>query len=191
MPQAILIKPLARLYLYASDHDESIVIGAMVATAIGWLLMVDPPFAVASILFIATAVWHASVPQASRVSRTHLILTALALFVVTSLVFCGAAHAQSSGTTIGSMVTSLVSDGKNIMTGVSYALYAGGFASTGVGISNGIKKSRGDQQITNGHVFGYGLGGPAMGLTGYIMNSAAGSMGASASNMNTLPSATN
>lgn len=189
MPQAILIHPFARLHLYASEHARTFVVGAMVLAGIGRLMMTDMPLAVAAVLFIATALWHASLPRATRLSNRQVALTGLMLFIVTSLVFAGVADAQSSGSTLGSMATSLKNDMASVYNMIIYAFYGGGIVSTGIGVNNGIKKSKGDQQVTTGSIFGYGLGGPALGMVGYIMNSAAGSMGASSSNLNALPSA--
>lgn len=188
MPQAILINPLARLHLYAMEHARTLIVSAMVMTGIGRLMVTHPPLAVAAVLLLATALWHASLPRATRLSNKHLALTALMLFVVSSLVFSGVADAQSNGSTLGGMATSLKNDMGAIYNMVIYAFYGGGIVSTGIGVNNGIKKSKGDQQVTTGSIFGYGLGGPALGMVGYIMNSAAGSMGASSSNLNALPS---
>lgn len=189
MPHAILIHPFARIHLYATEHARSFVVGAMMLAGIGRLMSTNPPLAVAAILFLAAALWHASLPRAARLSHKHLALTALMLFVVTSLVFSGVADAQSSGSTLGGMATSLKNDMASVYNMIIYAFYGGGIVSTGIGVNNGIKKSKGDQQVTTGSIFGYGLGGPALGMVGYIMNSAAGSMGASSSNLNALPSA--
>src|SRR5260364_305786 len=68
-----------------------------------------------------------------------------------------------------------------------YACYGGGIVSTAIGVNNGIKKSKGDQQVTTGSIFGYGLGGPALGMIGYIMSSASESIGGGASHMGKLP----
>lgn len=189
MPQAIILHPFARLHLYMSEHARSIILGAMMCAGIGRLMMTDMPLAVAAILFIATAMWHTSLPRAVRLSNKHLAVTAVMLFAVTSLVFAGVADAQSSGSTLGGMATSLKNDMASVYNMIIYAFYGGGIVSTGIGVNNGIKKSKGDQQVTTGSIFGYGLGGPALGMVGYIMNSAAGSMGASSSNLNALPSA--
>src|SRR5260364_81053 len=67
------------------------------------------------------------------------------------------------------------------------AWYRGGIVSTAIGVNNGIKKSKGDQQVTTGSIFGYGLGGPALGMIGYIMSSASESIGGGASHMGKLP----
>jgi hypothetical protein len=189
MPQAFLINPVARLHLYAMEHARTFIAAAMVLAGVGRLMFVNPPLAVAAIVFVAMAMWHSSLPRATRLSNRHLALTALALFVVTSLVFAGVADAQSNGSTLGSMATSLKNDMGSIYSMIVYAFYGGGLVSTGVGVNNGIKKSKGDQQVSTGSIFGYGLGGPALGMVGYVMNSAAGSMGAGSSAMDALPTA--
>lgn len=187
MPQAILINPFARLHLYATEHARTFIVGAMVLAGIGRLMVINPPLAIAAVIMVATAVWHASLPAATRLSNKHLAFTALMLFAVTSLVFSGVANAQSNGSTLGGMATSLKNDMGAVYNMIIYAFYGGGIVSTGIGVNNGIKKSKGDQQVTTGSIFGYGLGGPALGMIGYIMNSAAGSMGASSSNMDAMP----
>src|SRR5260364_293977 len=58
--------------------------------------------------------------------------------------------------------------------------YGGCIVSTAIGVNNGIKKSKGDQQVTTGSIFGYGLGGPALGMIGYIKSSASESIGGGA-----------
>lgn len=191
MQQRIMFHPLVplqRLHVHAMEYAPLLVLAGMVLTGFGRLMIIDPPLALAAVLLLATAMWHASLPQATRLSAGRLAFTGFMLFIVTSIVFSGVAEAQSSGT-LGGMATSLKNDMGAMYNLVIYGFYGGGLVSTGIGVNNGIKKSKGDQQVTTGHVLGYGLGGPAMGMVGYVMDNAAGSMGGSASNMNQLPAA--
>jgi hypothetical protein len=116
-----------------------------------------------------------------RLSGHHLILAVIVL-IATALLFPDVAHAS-----LGGMAKSLKTDMGDGFDALIYAFYGGGILSTGIGVNNGIKKSKGDQQMTAAHIFGPGLGGPALGMVGYLMNSGAESMGGSAAQMNKLP----
>src|SRR5260363_473338 len=88
---------------------------------------------------------------------------------------------------IGTMMKSLKNDMGDWIDALIYACYGGGIVSTAIGVNNGIKKTKGDPQVTTGSIFGYGLGGPALGMIGYIMSSASESIGGGASHMGKLP----
>ncbi|MEX3917844.1 hypothetical protein AB4Y43_16630 [Paraburkholderia sp. BR10872] len=175
-----------RLHLKAVEHAPLLVAAAAVGACVTRLWIDTPALAAAMMLLIAVGLWRAGKTGAQRDSVGNMLALAMMLFVITSLGFAPEAHA-----TIGDMVASLQSDGTKVLNGIVYGCYGGGVVSTAVGINNGIKKSRGDQQVTNGHVFGYGLGGPALGGVGWIMSNTMGSMGGSSSSLNALPAATN
>ena len=183
------LEPLQRLHVHATEYAPLLVLAGMVLAGYGRLMMINPPLALAALLLLATAMWHASLPQATRLSAGRLAFTGFMLFIVTSIVFSGVADAQSSGSTLGAMATSLKNDMGSMFNLVVYGFYGGGLVSTGIGVNNGIKKSKGDQQVTTGHVLGYGLGGPALGMVGLVMDNAAGSLGGSSSNIGALPAA--
>lgn len=85
------------------------------------------------------------------------------------------------------MMKTLKNDMSDWIDALIYACYGGGIVSTAIGVNNGIKKSKGDQQVTTASIFGYGLGGPALGMIGYIMSNASESMGGSVGQMGKLP----
>lgn len=179
-----------RLHLKALENAPLLVVGGAVITGITHLWLDNPSLAAAAMLLLAAALWQAGLPAAQRLSPRHLAVLALGLFLISALL-APEAYAQSSGSTLGSMATSLKNDLGSVYQLAVYGMYGGGLVSTGVGINNGIKKSKGDQQVTTGSVIGYGLGGPALGMVGYVMDNAAGSMGGSSSQMNSLPVSTN
>jgi len=178
--------PFARLHLYAMEHVELFVLTAFAIAFMGRLMVTNPALVLAMVLIAATVLWQTSLPLSRRASHWRLAVTALLTLLGTSIFFAGLADAQTANT-LGGMASSLQSDASKIYSAVIYGFYGGGLVSTGIGVNNGIKKSKGDQQITTGHVLGYGLGGPALGGVGYIMQSAAGSMGMSSSNLNSMP----
>jgi len=180
-----------RLHLKALENAPHLIIAGAIITGITHLWIDNPSLACATMLLLAAALWQAGLPQAQRMSHRHLMVLGIVLFVVSALVGAPEAFAQSSGSTLGSMASSLKTDLGNVYSLVVYGCYGGGLVSTAAGINNGIKKSKGDQQVTTGHVLGYGIGGPALGMVGYVMDNAAGSMGGSSSQMNTLPVSTN
>ena len=180
-----------RLHLKALENAPLLVVGGAIITAITRLWFDNPSLAAGTMLLLAAALWQAGLPAAQRLSPRHLVVLAVVLFVVSALMGAPEAYAQSSGSTLGSMATSLKNDMGSMYQLVVYGCYGGGRVSTATGINNGIKKSKGDQQVTTGHVLGYGLGVPALGMVGYVMDNAAGSMGGSSSQMNTLPVSTN
>ena len=174
---------LARLHLYALTHPNIFLAGVLVSVFMGRLSLTNLPLSI-SIAAIAIALtWHHLLPQRLRLSNARLAFTALASLIGTSLLFAAPAEAIS----LGGIATALKNDMGSAFDALVYACYGCGIASTGVGINNGIKKSKGDQQVTTGSIFGYGLGGPALGMVGYIMDSAGESMGGGASSMNKLP----
>src|SRR5260364_91191 len=71
---------------------------------------------------------------------------------------------NTADASIGTMMKSLKNDVGDWIDALIYACYGGGIVSTAIGVNNGIKKSKGDQQVTTGSIFGYGLGGPALGM---------------------------
>lgn len=116
--------------------------------------------------------------------RTSIVIMTVVLIstsLLTGLLFPGMAEAS-----IGSMMKNLKNDMGSWFDVLIYACYGGGIGSTMLGIANGIKKSKGEQ-VTMGSVLGYGLGGPALCMLGYIVNNIAESLGGSANQMNRLP----
>lgn len=77
----------------------------------------------------------------------------------------GLAEAGQAGG-IGSWAVSIMNEAKDFVTAGLYLAYAGGVGMMGVGVSKGVAKSKGDQQVTTGSIFGYGVGGAILtGLT--------------------------
>lgn len=174
---------LARLHLHALAHPNAFLAFVFTTIFLGRLAHTNPSFAFAVAALLLAITWHELLPQHKKLSNARLAVTALLALVATSLLFASPAEAIS----LGGIARSLKNDMGSIYDAIVYACYGGGITTTAVGINNGIKKSKGDQQVTTGSIFGYGLGGPCLGMIGYIMDSAGESMGGGASSMNKLP----
>jgi hypothetical protein len=176
-----MIKPAVRLHLYAMEHAEVVVLAAVTLTFLGRLAFTNPALATAAMALIVALIAHGFMRNTQRLTGYHFVL-AVVVLVATSILFPDIAHAS-----LGAMATSLKNDMGAGFDALVYGCYGGGVVSTAVGINNGIKKSKGDQQIQTAGIIGPGLGGPALGMVGYLMNSGAESMGGSSSQMNKLP----
>ncbi|NRF83877.1 hypothetical protein HQ619_08045 [Burkholderia gladioli] len=174
---------LARLHLYALTHSNIVLTGVLASVFMGRLSFKNPQLAISIAAMAIALTWHYVLPHRLRLSNARLAFTALASLIGTSLLFAAPAEAIS----LGGIASALKNDMGSVYDAIVYGCYGVGIASTAVGVNNGIKKSKGDQQVTNGSIFGYGLGGPALGMIGYIMDSGAESMGGGASSMNKLP----
>src|SRR5260364_30171 len=152
---------LMRLHLAALAHAKWIVLATVGALFLLRLSITHPPSALGDLV----------------------VMTVFPIILYTVfLLFPNTADAS-----IGTMMKSLKNDMGDWIDALIYACYGGGIVSTAIGVNNGIKKSKGDQQVTTGSIFGYGLGGPALGMIGYIMSSASESIGGGASHMGKLP----
>lgn len=178
---------LARLHLYALAHSNIVLAVVMAMFVLGRLTFTNPPIAVAIALLVAASVLQACLPQQMRLSNARFAFATIMTLFGTSILFAGPAEAI----TIGGIATAMKNDMGSVYDAIVYGCYGVGITSTAVGVNNGIKKSKGDQQVTTGSIFGYGLGGPALGMVGYIMDSAGESMGGGASSMNKLPGGLN
>lgn len=112
----------------------------------------------------------AAMVNADRVGGVALAVAGVAL-----VAFPDAALATGIGSWAANAKRELV----NVVDFGLYGSYAAGLAATGIGISNAIKKSKGDNQVTTGSIFGYGLGGPAWMMLTYFAQTMAETMGGS------------
>lgn len=87
--------------------------------------------------------------------------------------------AEPAIASIGGIATNIKRDTVQIVDSMKYLLYAGGVGSVAVGVNNGIKKSKGDNQVTTGSIFGYGLGGVAMSMVTWLVTQGAQTLGGS------------
>ncbi|CCD28954.1 membrane hypothetical protein [Candidatus Glomeribacter gigasporarum BEG34] len=177
---------LMRLHLAALAHAKWIVLATVGALFLLRLSITHPPSALGDLVVMTVfpiilytvfvRAWYGA--ERMPVALPFSMMAALLLF----LLFPNTADAS-----IGTMMKSLKNDMGDWIDALIYACYGGGIVSTAIGVNNGIKKSKGDQQVTTGSIFGYGLGGPALGMIGYIMSSASESIGGGASHMGKLP----
>ncbi|HDR9034189.1 TPA: hypothetical protein QDB07_001658 [Burkholderia vietnamiensis] len=174
---------IARLHLYVMTHRNVVLASIFAIAFFGRLAFTNPALDISIIVLAIATTWHAFLPANLRLSNLRLAVTVVGSLIGTSLLFAAPAEAIS----LGGIAKSLKNDMGSAFDALIYACYGCGITATGVGINNGIKKSKGDQQVTTGSIFGYGLGGPALGMVGYIMDSAGESMGGGASSMNKLP----
>ncbi|SEU40407.1 hypothetical protein SAMN03159335_06299 [Burkholderia cepacia] len=174
---------IARLHLYALTHRNVVLAAVFGLAFFGRLAFTNPALDIAIIVMALVVTWHSFLPDNLRLSNFRLAVTVFGSLIGTSLLFAAPAEAIS----LGGIAKSLKNDMGSAFDALIYGCYGLGITATGVGINNGIKKSKGDQQVTTGSIFGYGLGGPALGMVGYIMDSAGESMGGGASSMNKLP----
>lgn len=174
----------ARAHIYAMSHAPAVVATTMVAILLGRLAFTNPAMAAVIALLILGAIAQAFAPRSMQLTASQAAAVAPMLLVGTSLLI---AASPADALSIGGIAKSLKNDMGSMFDAFVYACYGGGVVSTAVGVNNGIKKSKGDQQVTTGSIFGYGLGGPALGMVGFMMDSAAESMGGGASSMNKLP----
>ncbi|SEI14436.1 hypothetical protein [Paraburkholderia hospita] len=176
-------RQLIRLHLLVSAHPNAFLgsVGAFIFFA--RLSYINLSLALAVGLLTMAITIHAFLPERFRLSEARLVFASIASLMGTSILFAVPAEAI----TLGGIATSMKNDLGSIYDTIVYVCYGVGFTGFATGINNGIKKSRGDQQVTNGHIFGYGLGGPALASLGYMMDSATESMGGSSSTMNKLP----
>ena len=107
--------------------------------------------------------------NADRIGGVALAVTGLALVMAPDVAMAG----------IGTWASNAKRELVNVVDFGLYGSYAAGLAATGIGISNAIKKSKGDNQVTTGSIFGYGLGGPAWMMLTYFAQTMAETMGGS------------
>lgn len=174
-----MLKPLMRLQVSLMSHAPLLVLAVVVMCLVARLSLINPIMLGELALLVSVLIVLVSVSQ--RLSNRPLIVVLL-LVIGVAILFPTTAHAS-----IGTMMQSIKNDMTYWIEVVIYGCYGGGIFSTAMGVSNGIKKSKGDQQVTTGSIFGYGLGGPALGMVGYLMNNAAESLGGSAGQMGRLP----
>lgn len=176
-----MFKTAARLHIHATAHAEVIIVAVFSLAFLGRLAVTNPALATAAIALIVAMAAHGMTRGTQRLGVHHLIL-AVVVLIATAIMFPDLAHAS-----IGAMAKALKTDMGDWFDAGVYGCYGAGIAATAMGVNNGIKKSKGDQQITSAHIFGPGLGGPALGMVGFLMNSGAESMGGSSGQMNKLP----
>ncbi len=174
-----MLKPLIRPQVFLMTHVPLLVLTGVITCLAVRLSLTNPIMLSELVLLVSALIVLVSVSQ--RLSNRQFIVMLL-LVIGVAILFPTTAHAS-----IGTMMQSLKNDMAYWFEALIYGCYGGGIFSTAVGVSNGIKKSKGDQQVTTGSIFGYGLGGPALGMVGYIMNNAAESLGGSAGQMDRLP----
>lgn len=97
--------------------------------------------------------------------------------------------AEPALASIGGIATNIKRDTQQIVDSMKYLLYAGGVGSVAIGVNNGIKKSKGDNQVTTGSIFGYGLGGVALSMVTWLVTQGAQTLGGSGAEnqINDLP----
>lgn len=111
---------------------------------------------------------------------------------VPKAMFLGAAClavAEPAVASLGGIATNVKRDTVQIVESMKYLLYAGGVGSVAIGVNNGIKKSKGDNQVTTGSIFGYGLGGVALSMVTWLVTQGAQTLGGSGAEnqINNLP----
>jgi len=143
--------------------------------------------ALAAWLLVSLAVVHlirTFLSGASSLKVEQIAITCFGMVAVCLLLQPDTAHAAGGFSAWAKALKTQLGD---IYDAGIYAAYGVGLGATGVGVNNGIKKSKGDQQVTTASIFGYGLGGPVMMMLGYFADSAAETVGGSSSHMNKLP----
>lgn len=175
-----MYKTAARAHLFATEHAEKIALGAFTASFLGRVAILNPMLTGTVTVMVTALIAHAMTKK-SAPRLSFFLLWSVALLCLSILL------PDYANASIGGIFRSMKNDLGDVYSGIVYGCYGLGMCSTAVGINSGIKKSKGDQQVTNGQVFGYGLGGPALGMVGYIMDSGAETIGGSSSQMNKLP----
>jgi hypothetical protein len=175
-----MYKTAARAHLFATDHAEKIALGTFAVSFLGRVAILNPMLAGTTTVMVTALIARAMTKNGS--ARLSMFLLWSVVLLCLSILLPDYANAS-----IGAIFRSVKNDLGDVYSGIVYGCYGLGMCSTAVGINSGIKKSKGDQQVTNGQVFGYGLGGPALGMVGYIMDSGAETIGGGSGQMNKLP----
>src|SRR5260364_294674 len=162
---------LMRLHLAALAHAKWIVLATVGALFLLRLSITHPPSALCDLVVITlfpiilytvfVRAWYGA--ERMPVALPFSMMAALLLF----LLFPNTADAS-----IGTMMQRLKNDMGDWIDPLIYACYGGGIVSTAFRANNFIKKSKGDQQDYTGSINENNLGGPALGMIGYIMSNA-------------------
>lgn len=173
----------ARAHIKILENAELLMLCTAVAIFFGRLIYTAPHMAVTCfVLVIVTHSLHSSLRK--RQGLTWRVALSAAAFVVASSILMSA---PAEALSFGGMAKNLKSDLGSIYDAIVYGCYGLGIVGGATGINNAIKRSKGDTQVTTASIFGYGLGGPALAMVGYMMDSASESMTGSTGNYNKLP----
>lgn len=173
----------AHSYAMTSPNKFLLAVGASIVFTV--LVTRDPVLAVSMVLAIAAFHFMRTLyTPASRFNSDQMILSLFGAFCVFTAMLPETAHAAGG---FAAWARALKAQFTDIYDAFIYGAYGVGLVCACIGVNNGIKKSKGDQQVTTASIFGYGLGGPVLMMVGYFADSAAESVGGGAGQMNRLP----
>lgn len=141
------------------------------------------PVLLLTILMMTLGVWLLHLASGSTPMGIRMLGLAGAIYL--GMAIFAPEAAQAAG--FGSWAKAVKSQLGDIYDAGIYAAYGIGLFATYMGINNGIKKSKGDQQITGSAIFGPGIGGPVLMMLGYAAQSGAETVGGGTGQMNRLP----